>query len=222
MASLATRSEYVKAAIQVLKANGEVDKDKTITVMFNPKEYSLDKSNEFSNINIPGLESPLLQFVRGGLRTLTMDLFFDTYEETEEDKKDVRNFTKKVTDLLKIDDKLHAPPVIRFVWARFDFTAVVKQVNQKFTIFNKDGLPVRATLTVTFHEYRTPFGNKEKKPESSDRTKVYTLTQGDSLWQIAGDEYGDPTLWRHIAKKNEIVNPRVLDVGMEIVIPPLE
>jgi nucleoid-associated protein YgaU len=108
------------------------------------------------------------------------------------------------------------------VWASLNFTAVIKQVNQKFTMFNKDGKPVRATLTVTFNEYRTTLSDKEKKLESGDRTKVYTLKQGDSLWQIAGDEYGDPVLWRPIAKTNKIVNPRVLEVGMQIVIPPLE
>ncbi|MBZ6295895.1 LysM peptidoglycan-binding domain-containing protein [Streptomyces olivaceus] len=30
-----------------------------------------------------------------------------------------------------------------------------------------------------------------------------TVAPGDSLWAIAGDEYGDPTAWRHIYKANE-------------------
>ena len=111
MAKLATDSNLRKAHIQVLDANGAVKEE--IPVLFNPGEYSMEKSNEFANITIPGLESPLLQFVRGGLETLSMDLFFDSYEEN----KDVREYTDKITDLLKIDPALHAPPILRFIWA---------------------------------------------------------------------------------------------------------
>ena len=39
---------------------------------------------------------------------------------------------------------------------------------------------------------------------------------------VAEREYGDPDLWRLIAKANKIDNPRSLKPGMELVIPPLE
>ena len=39
-------------------------------VTFNPEEYSLNKDNNFASQVIPGLTSPLLQFVHGNLRTL--------------------------------------------------------------------------------------------------------------------------------------------------------
>ena len=52
-----------------------------VTFLFNPKEFSVEKSNQYSEVNIPGLSSPIFQFVRGNARSVTMDLFFDTYEE---------------------------------------------------------------------------------------------------------------------------------------------
>ena len=216
MAKLATNSNLRKAHIQVLDANGTVKEE--IPVLFNPGEYSMEKSNEFANINIPGLESPLLQFVRGGLETLSMDLFFDSYEEN----KDVREYTDKITDLLNIDPGLHAPPILRFIWASLHFTCVLARAAKRFTMFRSDGIPVRATLGVTFNEYQTATTGKEKPLESRDRTKRYVLKQGDSLWQIAAKEYGDPAMWRAIAEANEIDNPRVLEIGKEIVIPPVE
>ncbi|MDD4651468.1 MAG: LysM domain-containing protein, partial [Methanothrix sp.] len=63
---------------------------------------------------------------------------------------------------------------------------------------------------------------KEKPKQSSDRTKVYIIMPKDSLWSIASAEYGDPAFWRPIADKNKIENPRVLEPGTEIVIPPLD
>ena len=214
---LATSSELKKAYIQIFDAQGKV-KDKVVPVLFNPENYTLEKSNEFASINIPGLESPLLQFSRGNLETLTMDLFFDSYEKDE----DVRIHTKKITDLLKIDPNIHAPPILRFVWSSLNFTCVLSRVTKKFTMFRSDGKPVRATLSVTFNEYRTEVSAREKPKKSSDRTKTYTIKQGDSLWAIAAREYGDPASWRHIADKNRIENPRLLEIGIEITIPPLE
>lgn len=205
-----------KARILVLKGKNE---GKEIPVLFNPTEYTLDKSNEFANINIPGLDSPLLQFTRGGLQTLTMDLFFDTYEKDE----DVRNYTKKVIDLMEIDEKLHAPPVCKFIWGGgIEFICVISKISKKFTMFNSNGIPVRATLSVTFNEYKTETSVKERSLESRDRTKHYTLKQGDSLWLIAAKEYGEPTMWRAIAEANKIDNPRMLESGKAVIIPPLE
>src|SRR3954464_9297619 len=86
---------------------------KFFDVMFNPEEYSLNKDNNFASQSIPGLSSPILQFVAGNLRTLEMELFFDTSDK----RSDVRDETQKVTDLMKIDRDLHAPPVLQVSWA---------------------------------------------------------------------------------------------------------
>ena len=95
-----------KAKIQI-EATGE-----QFEVMFNPEEYTLNKDNNFASQNVPGLSGPLLQFVHGNLRTLEMELFFDTLEK----QRDVREQTVKVTRLLDINRDLHAPPIVRISW----------------------------------------------------------------------------------------------------------
>src|SRR5713101_300682 len=120
--------------------------------MFNPEEYSLNKDNNFASQAIPGLSSPILQFVNGNLRTLEMELFFDTLD----DQKDVRTETEKVVKLLRIQSDSHAPPILRFVWASLDFMCVLTRANQKFTRFMSNGQPVRARVTVSFSEFMTP------------------------------------------------------------------
>jgi nucleoid-associated protein YgaU len=62
---------------------------------------------------------------------------------------------------------------------------------------------------------------KGARLESSDRTKRRVIIQGDSLWLISSQEYGDPAQWRSIAQANGIENPRNLEAGKEIIIPPL-
>jgi nucleoid-associated protein YgaU len=89
-------------------------------------------------------------------------------------------------------------------------------------MFNSDGIPVRARLSITLKEFKTGLNERERNEQSSDKTKVYVTKQGDSLWSIAYREYGDPALWRHIADENKIHNPRLLETGVELIIPSVE
>lgn len=207
-----------KAHLQPLNVDGS-PKGSRIDVLFNPAEYSIQKSNQFAETPLLGLPTPIRQFTSGGAETLTLDLFFDTYEKGE----DVRQHTEKVAGLLNIDSDLHAPPTLKFIWGKLEFKCVLEQVTKKFTMFLSDGTPVRATLSVTFKEYKTIQEQLSSRPlQSADRTKRRVVKEGDSLWLMAAQEYDDPVLWRPIADKNEIDNPRFLTPGMELTIPPLE
>jgi LysM repeat protein len=187
-------------------------------VMFNPEEYSLNKDNNYASQAIPGLTSPLLQFVHGNLRTLDMELFFDTFET----QTDIRSETQKVVDLLKIDSDLHAPPVLRVTWGSLDFRCVLAKVNQKFVKFLTDGRPARARLTVTFNEYLDAATQAaEANLQTADFSKHHAVKQGDTLSSIAATYYEDATKWRPIALANGIVDPRAIAPGQELLIPSL-
>src|SRR4051812_21555027 len=80
-------------------------------VRFNPEEYTINKDNNFASQASPGLSAPVIQFVHGNMRTLEMELFFDTYDTADLKKKDVREDAGRVTRLLDIAPELHAPPV---------------------------------------------------------------------------------------------------------------
>src|SRR5262252_11096654 len=99
-------------ALERILILNEKTKDK-FNVAFNPEEYSLNRDNNFASQAIPGLSSPLLQFVHGNLRTLDMELLFDTYEKLS----DVRGETEKFVHLMEIDPELHAPPILVVAWA---------------------------------------------------------------------------------------------------------
>ena len=204
-----------KAAIMVERGNKQTER---IDVLFNPDEYTIENSNEFSWDTVPGLSQPLAHFISGKVPTLTMDLFFDTYEKGT----DVRTHTMKVASLLDVDKDLHAPPLCKFVWGSLQFKGVVERVSQKYTMFLDSGIPVRARLNVTF---KSVAGFKEQYQniprQSADRTKQRTVKQGDRLWSIAAEEYEDPALWREIARANAIDDPTRLEPGTVLKIPRL-
>jgi nucleoid-associated protein YgaU len=187
-------------------------------VMFNPEEYTINKDNNFATQNVPGLSAPLLQFVHGNMRTLEMELFFDTYELNT----DVRDQTKNITDLLNINGDLHAPPIIRISWASLQFRCVLARAGQKFILFFPDGRPARARITCTFNEFVDPTReSKEVNRQTAHFTKAHVVMDGETLSAIAGRLYDDPAMWRPIAIANEIADPRNLTTGQSLEIPPL-
>lgn len=203
----------------IIAEYGPKKKQEEIEVLFNPNEYSLDTENEYTWHTSAGLSMPVGQFISGKTPTLTMELFFDTSEQMQ----DVRDYTKKITNLLKIDSDLHTPPMCRFVWGSLDFRGIIQKVGQQFTMFMDSGLPVRAILRVTFQQTKTVKEQFEDIPlQSADRTKQRILSQGEQLWMIANEEYEDPGLWRNIAKSNGIDNPLKLKTGKSIIVPRLE
>jgi hypothetical protein len=209
-------------------------KDEELKVLFNPAEYSIEKGNTFQSTSLPGLSTPVTQFVTGNADTLTMELYFDTYTKSSRHpdlvkREDVRNYTRKITNLMEIDRTLHAPPIVEFIWGPplgtpkgVQFKGIIEKVSQKFTYFLDDGTPVRATLSVTFKEYRTVQDQlKYLKCESADRTKLREFKEGDSLWLLASKEYNDPQQWKVIADHNQLDNPRLIAPGSLLELPPL-
>ena len=212
---------------QILVLNGKHEGD-SIDCKFNPTEYTVGKSVNYGDLKATGSGASIMQFVDGNAETLSLELFFDTTDELDGsgDPKaaDVRKqYTDMIDTLLAVDGELHAPPVCRFVWGEgIDFTAVVEHAEKRFTKFLPSGVPIRARVQLQFTEYKTAdYHKSEVSPESTDKTKRWTVAEGDTLWLIADEEYGDPSHWRTIADRNDITNPRQLSAGETLELPPL-
>ena len=94
------------------------------------------------------------------------------------------------------------------------FRCIVESVKQKFTLFSPEGVPLRATLTVTLREYKTLDEQlAHLNLTSPDRTHSHVIQSGDTLSGIAARFYQRPGDWRFIADANGIEDPRRLTVG---------
>ena len=104
----------VAPTLQKLKIVPLAGKTPPVTVPFNPKEYTIEQSNTYAEIGIPGLEAPILQFVRGNVEKLTFDLLVDTTEFLPGAReRDARLIADAVLAFARIDGERHAPPVCR-------------------------------------------------------------------------------------------------------------
>lgn len=201
-----------------------------VVALFNPNTYSISKSVEYQSHRRKELNAPLLSFVGGGSRSLSLQLFFDVTESPRVDGmpvKDVRALTNKLVELTRISRNTMRPPVCRIFWGSsrfansdFPFTGVVSQLQQEFTFFDSSGTPLRANVNVSFTEFLGWGKGAEKDRRKTD--PVFTtrvVRRGDSLNHIAAEVYGDPGAWRAIAEINDIDDPRGLEVGRLLRIP---
>jgi hypothetical protein len=273
-----------KAIIQVEWHDEHGVRLENLKVQYNPTEYTIDKQVTLGEVTIPGIDAPLQQFVRGNAEKLTLDLFFDTTKNgMGPGATSVTTETDKIYQLIKIEPKTHAPPILTFHWndqfpgssigaAPGDiagapdktvtsvpegdpstavdsavsatgspgataaaspnassanqrvngFRCILESIKQKFTLFSSDGVPLRATLTVTLREYQTLTDQLKRLGKSSpDRTHAHVLSQTDSLSSLANQYYDRPGVWRPIADTNGISDPRRLNAGRILEIPRL-
>ena len=210
-----------KIHIEVIKSGATFQEEK-LNVLFNPEEYTVNKDNNFAVQPIPGLSAPLVQFVNGNLRTLEMELFFDTWDTPALPKQDVRDLTGRLIHLMDVDPDLHAPPLLHVAWSSLQMDCVLARASQKFIMFSDNGTPVRARLTVTFNEVIDPEQEaKRVNRQTVDFRKVHIVMQGETLSGIAGQFYENPRIWRPIAIENGIADPRSIFVGQSLKIPSL-
>ncbi|MBX5483934.1 MAG: peptidoglycan-binding protein LysM [Myxococcaceae bacterium] len=198
-----------KALIQNL------DTGERIEVMYNPTEYTS------STRVVTAKVGSMVQFQRTESPTFTVHLFFDTYEQGI----DVRTLTRKVAALQQPTvgtGEQREPPTCVFSWGGFQYTGIVTQLDQRFTMFLPSGVPVRAELTVTFQQILTARQANENAGLDNCR-KLHVVRQSDRLDLIAAQQLGDPNAWQRIATLNNIDDPLAFptpaQIGMTLIIP---
>jgi hypothetical protein len=190
-----------------------------VPLRFNPTDYKVSKSNTFAEIPIPGLETPPLQYVRGGNDTLTLQALVDTSDTLE----DVGvKYVERLRRLMVPDSELHAPPIVRFVWHETVFTGVLEKLDVSYLLFQPDGVPLRAQLDITLKQWRPAAEQVNDPPRSSPTVeKSYVVRRGDTLSSIAATVYRRPGAWRELARANGIGDPRELRPGRVLTVPRL-
>jgi Contractile injection system tube protein len=206
------------ALVKASLTNASVANAEPVEVMFNPDLLTVTTNILYPDISVPGLRTPLLQFIRGEARTLAAELFLDNSNTGESLAAKLEELRAFVT----INSELHAPPVCRFEWGDTTFTGVMAEFAEKFQMFDESGRILRARVTVKLKAYE-PANQQlaEIDRRSPDRTKTRTVRAGDRYDLIAAEEYGDAAYWRVLAAANGDERPRLLAPGTVISIPPL-
>lgn len=206
------------------KAYFEDESGKRIHVQFNPEKFTITRTAEYGVL--PMKEQPYVVFSGEVTPQMQIQFFFDSSGITEISgvastaEYDVRVFTEQFENLVYVKPNLHKPPYVKFVWGSVTFIGYVKQVSTNYTMFNKNGMPIRATVDAQITGI--PEVVRTKIPlESPDRTKTRVVSDGTSVWGLANAEYDDISQWRVIAKANGIMDPFDIPTGTVLKVPAL-
>lgn len=207
------------------------DKKIELSVMFNPNEYTITRSNKISQKSVSNKDEPILQRVGGSNYTLSMQLFFYTYEYeiknllstggSTKKLQDVRQYTDKIFQLMQLDSN-NKQPLCTFKWGSLEFEGYIISATQKFTMFLDSGIPVKATVDVEIQHSENDNLIKQKLDITNVPSKFYALKAGESLALVAAAIYGTTRAWRKVAKANKVDNPRKVQTGKKLKIPPKE
>lgn len=198
-----------------------------VRLNFNPKEYSVDRSSNWSTKPEKGSKAASTpEFLSPQPRSMKLEVFLDATEDREPTAlaRDVKLlFSCTAPHPKTIVMGAPSPPFVIFGWGRtMSFLAYVKQVGVKYTMFRPDGVPVRATANLSLEEVpRTlPWQNPTSGGVGTLRT--HTVVDGDTLQSLAYREYGSADAWRAIARANNIDDPRRVPSGTRLLMPAAE
>jgi hypothetical protein len=125
----------------------------TVEAQFNPKEISIDKSVPWQKQKTNG---PDLEFSTANPMTMSCELLFDGFESAVL----IQNEINKLHSLSDIDPDLKRPSKVNVVWGNGAagtipmFSGVIESVGTKYTMFDGNGKPLRATVRLGFKQAR--------------------------------------------------------------------
>jgi hypothetical protein len=145
-------SKTAKLTIIGLDAGGPVN------AQYNPKEIGVDKSVPWQKAPTSTGDQPELTFTSAEGRSMSFELFFDTYEQG------TNVHTEHVAGLLQLamvmdsspgaSEEKKRPTRVQVLWPGGlpAFEGVIESIGTKYTMFLPSGTPVRATCSVKVKE----------------------------------------------------------------------
>jgi len=217
------------------KAELEIDGGETITVLFNPTEYSITKTNTWNFKEVQGSSLPPPEFGGGSPRQISLSLLLDN--SVLDESQSVLSITQKLFKMMEVGDgqppagSRSSPPYVTFRWGAVDtFKAVCTSLTCTYQLFEPNGDPIRADVKLDLKQAEpasTASANSANLGQNPTTRALagagmHTVQDGDSLPSIAYRAYGDATRWRTIADANEIDDPLRLRRGTPLMLARLE
>ena len=214
--------------------------DKTFTVMFNPSSYTRKIAISYDEEQGKGTTGTSkkpdrvkpgdisLEFVIDGTGTVApVTVSKAKAEEIASSDTETIDVVKKIEEFQDVCYTLvgdiHRPYFLRVIWGNLSIDCVLISADIKYTLFNKEGKPLRATISATFSEAKADEVRvREEGKNSPDLTHIRVVQEGDTLPLMTYRIYGDSKYYMQVAKANQLKDFRKLYAGQEIFFPPID
>jgi hypothetical protein len=134
-----------------------LDDGTTCYADYNPKEVQLDRTVPWQPHNKANASGLQLEFSGSQGREMSLELFFDGFEDNISVQTDVDllEVLATVRDPDSQDDQMRRPHHCVVTWGDNGipkFQCVIESLSTKYTMFGKDGTPLRATVSIKLKE----------------------------------------------------------------------
>lgn len=206
---------------------GVTDKDRNpgsggFTCMINPETISYSRETQIkeeSGANTAGTSN---QFAGITNESMSFDLYLDGTGVAGPLSVDAQ-LASLVGTVYTYQGGIHRVNYLKITYGSIEFFCQLQSMKTDYTLFSSSGSPLRAKVSLSFKEY-CPQKEKEAeaKKQSPDMTHVKTVREGDSLLAMCREIYGKMDYYLQVAEINGLSNFRELEVGSQLVFPPLQ
>ena len=211
---------------------------KSMELMFNPKSYKEQHAIAYQApqsrraINSSGKPAAYAYTPPGNLGfTFILDgtgVDYSLGAQSIYDKLKGKSVSKKIKKFkmlcLNMQGDTHQPHFLIVRWgSALAFSCRLESLDITFTLFDRNGDPIRAELDVKFvYDESQETTIKKARKSSPDLTHVRTVKSGDTLPFLCRQIYGSPTHYLMVARVNNLDDFRNLVPGRQLRFPPLQ
>lgn len=192
----------------------------------NPEKVKLGKGIRYAEDKQLGSLNGSNVYVHYQPETLYFECLLDMTNAMEDadEKKPVHDLVDQLeARLYDYNTEGHRPSFVKVEYGDITFFGQLKTLDTEYTLFDKDGLPLRAELKVTLTGYCSQ--KEEKKhfsKHSPDVSRLVTLKEGQTLAALCYEIYGDALLVGQVARFNNLNGYRNIPAGTELLMPMLK
>lgn len=195
----------------------------SFTLMFNPNTYTQKYEVEYHDRQGPGDSGSPQVFGKIKPQEYTFEFVFDGTGVATETKKEVQDEVNKFLKMAGYTGDTHRPTYLELLWGSLVSKCVLKSAEITYTLFKRDGFPLRAKVKATFSEdIEDALRVKKERKNSPDLTHVHTVHAGERLPQLCYEYYGDAGRYLQVAMYNHLDQFRHLEAGEQLLFPPIK
>jgi nucleoid-associated protein YgaU len=192
---------------------------KEFTLQLNPETYKHQRALAVPTKEVGDTAGPVGQFKGYGEETMSIDFYVDGTGAIPGTTGTCDAMLKDLEETIyDFDSSQHKPRFLLIEYGSFVFRCMLTSFNIDCVLFDIDGSPVRAKVSLA-----TKGAKEEKTTKSSpDMTHAITIVEGDSLPLLCKKVYGKMDYYLQVAQHNGLTNFRELEIGSVVEFPPLQ
>lgn len=192
----------------------------------NPETYSQNYKIAYDSRAAHGNSGTDSRYKSTAPEELKLDFYFDGTETVEgyaqqgSVSEQLDTFKNAVYNM---DGNIHRPRFIKIHWTDFTFPCILTNLDINYTLFDRDGRPLRIKISATFLNYieQDARAARENK-KSPDLTHTRQVKQSDRLDLMTYEIYDNSKYVVQIAKANNLSSIRNVAVGTVLNFPPFD